>query len=97
LDTTLSTLRASTYLNKITLQPHSIKLDAIVLHIDVQVSIASADGAIAFHHPAVHIVERGRESDGVAHGLAVAGCGVLLVIVSFMIPSALKEGGRTDG
>ena len=66
-----------TYFDKIALQALRFKLNAVILHVDIQVSITRADRAVALDHPTFIVVEGWGESDGVADELAVAG-GVVL-------------------
>lgn len=66
------------YLNKRTIQPDSLKLNALSLHIDIQRAISGADRAVALYDPALGIVKGRRECDCVTHELAVAGRLVLL-------------------
>lgn len=66
--------RGVTHLDQVALEPHRLELDALVLHVDVEVSVARADGAIALDDPALRVVQRRRESHCIAHKTAVAGC-----------------------
>lgn len=50
---------ASEYLDKLVLQANSFKLYAIILHIDIEVAVARADGTIALHNPAFVVMEWG--------------------------------------
>jgi hypothetical protein len=61
------------FLHYLALQPHTLKLYAFVLHVDVEIAVARADTAVAFYDPGVGVFERGREGDGVADEVAVAG------------------------
>jgi hypothetical protein len=47
----------ATHLDQLILQAYRFELYALVLHIDIQVTIARADGAIALYHPAFVVVE----------------------------------------
>jgi hypothetical protein len=68
----------NSYLNKRTIQPHSLKLNALSLYIDIQRTISGTDRAVALYDPALGIVKGRRECDRVTHELAVAGRLVLI-------------------
>lgn len=66
-----------TYLYKSAIQVDILKLNALILYVHVEVSVARTDGTITLDDPALWIVERRGERNGVADELAVAGCLVL--------------------
>lgn len=47
-----------THLNQFAFQPNGLEFDAVVLHVDVEVSIARTDATITFHNPGFEIIER---------------------------------------
>lgn len=65
------------YLDELAFQADRLELDTLILHVNIQVAVACADGAVAFNDPALKVVQRGREGNAVADELAVAG-GVVL-------------------
>lgn len=50
-----------THLHERAIQVDILELDAVVLHVDVEVAVTRTDGTIAFNDPAFGIVERWRE------------------------------------
>lgn len=53
-------------LDQVTLQSYRLELNAVVLHIDVEIAVSRANAAVAFYNPGFQVVKRGRESDAIA-------------------------------
>lgn len=68
-----------TYLDKFRFQADRFKLDTLVLNIDIQVPVASAYRAVAFHYPAVNIVQRRGQGHSVADELTMTRRQVLVI------------------
>ena len=87
-------LAESILLHHLALQPYTLKLDAFVLHVDVEVAIPCADTAVAFYDPGFGVFERWGEGDGVADEFAMAGG---LVLVKWSVQVRVWMGRRKMG